>query len=88
MIEYCITKYKGSIMVATVRLDENLTITLNKVSKILHKKKSDVIREAIKFYALNVEKSAKSRMLNAIEKTKDIDKKDFTDFEGTLDDGL
>jgi len=75
-------------MVATVRLDENLTITLNKVSKILHKKKSDVIREAIKFYALNVEKSAKSRMLNAIEKTKDIDKKDFTDFEGTLDDGL
>ncbi|MBT5935142.1 CopG family transcriptional regulator [Sulfurimonas sp.] len=75
-------------MVATVRLDENLTTTLNKVSKILHKKKSDVIREAIKYYALNVEKGAKSRMLTAIGKTKEIDKKDFKDFEGTFDDGI
>ena len=28
-------------MVATVRLDDNLENTLNRVSKILHKKKSD-----------------------------------------------
>ena len=39
-------------MIATVRLDENLENTLNRVSKILDKKKSEVIREAIIFYLL------------------------------------
>ena len=75
-------------MIATVRLDDNLENTLNRVSKILHKKKSDVIREAIIFYSQNIEQNKKSRILNAIEKTKDIDKKDFEDFEGTINDGI
>ncbi|MBE0515603.1 CopG family transcriptional regulator [Sulfurimonas sp.] len=75
-------------MVATVRLDDNLENTLNRISKILHKKKSDVIREAISFYAQSIEKEKKSRILSAIEKTKDIDKKEFKDFEGTTDDGI
>lgn len=75
-------------MVATVRLDDNLEATLNRVSKMLHKKKSDVIREAISFYAQNIEQNKKSRILNAVEKTKDIDKKEFNDFEGTIDDGI
>jgi len=75
-------------MVATVRLDDALETTLNRVSKMLHKRKSDVIREAISFYAQNVEQNKKSRILNAIEKTKNIDKKEFKDFEGTLDDGI
>jgi len=47
-----------------------------------------VRREAISFYAQDVEKNKKSRMLNAIEKTKDRDKKDFYDFEGTTCDGI
>jgi predicted transcriptional regulator len=75
-------------MIATVRLDDNLETTLDRVSKILHKKKSDVIREAISFYAHSIEQNKKSRMLNAIEKTKDIDKIEFNDFEGTTDDGI
>ena len=75
-------------MVATVRLDKDLETTLNKVSKILHKKKSEVIREAISFYAQNVEKNRKSRILSAVEKTKNIDKKEFEIFEGTTDDGI
>jgi len=75
-------------MVATVRLDENLEDTLNRISKILHKKKSDVIREAIRFYAENIEQNQKSRILNAIEKTKEIDKKEFKDFEGVMSDGM
>jgi predicted transcriptional regulator len=75
-------------MIATVRLDDNLENTLNRVSKILNKKKSDVIREAISFYAQSIEKEKKSRILSAIEKTKDIDKKEFKDFEGTTDDGI
>ena len=75
-------------MIATVRLDENLENTLNRVSKILDKKKSEVIREAIIFYSQKVEQNKKNRLLNAIEKTKDIDKKEFSDFEGTIDDGM
>ena len=75
-------------MIATVRLDENLENTLNRVSKILDKKKSEVIREAIIFYSQKVEQNKENRLLNAIEKTKDIDKKYFEDFEGTTNDGF
>lgn len=75
-------------MIATVRLDDNLENTLNRVSKILHKKKSDVIREAISFYAQNIENENKSRILQAIQKTKNIDKKVFQDFEDTTNDGF
>ncbi len=75
-------------MIATVRLDENLENTLNRVSKILDKKKSEVIREAIIFYSQKVEQNKKNRLLNAIEKTKNIDKKYFEDFEGTTNDGF
>ena len=75
-------------MLATVRLDDNLENTLNRVSKILHKKKSDVIRDAITFYAQNIEENKKSRILSAVEKTKNIDKKEFKDFEDISDDGL
>ncbi|MFW2352971.1 CopG family transcriptional regulator [Aliarcobacter butzleri] len=75
-------------MIATVRLDDNLEKTLNRVSKIVQKKKSDVIREAIIFYSQNIEQNKKSRILKAIEKTKDIDKKDFQNLEGTINDGI
>ncbi|MCD6173604.1 MAG: ribbon-helix-helix protein, CopG family [Sulfurimonas sp.] len=75
-------------MTATIRLDSNLENTLNKLTNVLHKKKSDVIREAISFYAQNIEKKQRSRILNAVEKTKDIDKEEAKDFEGTLNDGI
>ena len=75
-------------MVATVRLDDNLENTLNRVSKILHKKKSDVIRDAITFYAQNIEENKKSRILSAVARTKNIDKKEFKDFEDISDDGI
>ena len=75
-------------MVATVRLDKNLENKLSKVAKLLHKKKSDVIREAITFYAQSVENNNKSRILSAVEKTKDIDKTEFKYFESTQNDGI
>lgn len=75
-------------MTATVRLDNGLEDKLSRLSAILNKKKSDIIRDAINFYANNIEKDKKSRMLKAIEKTKDSDKNEFNDFEGTLNDGL
>lgn len=75
-------------MTATVRLDDTLESTLTRLSTVLHKKKSDVIRDAISFYAQNIEKNQKSRILNAVEKSKDIDKKEFKDFETTTNDGI
>jgi len=75
-------------MTATVRLDDTLEVTLNRLSNILHKKKSDVIREAISYYAKNVEKTKKSRILDAVEKIKDADKNEFNIYESTLNDGI
>lgn len=75
-------------MIATVRLDEILENKLNTLASALHKKKSDVIREAIEYYAISVEKSKKSRILKAVEKTKNADKDEYKNLEGTLSDGL
>ena len=75
-------------MTATVRIDDTLEDKLNKLTKTLHKKKSDVIREAINYYADNIEKTQKSRILKAVEKTKEVDKKEYKTFEGTIDDSL
>ena len=72
-------------MTATVRLDEKLEFKLNNLANTLHKKKSVIIREAIEQYVNNVE-AKKSKMQLAIEKTKDIDKKEFSDFEDTIND--
>lgn len=75
-------------MTATVRLDDALEDKLSRLSTILHKKKSDIIRDAISFYAQNIEKDKKSRIQKAIEKTKNADTNILNDFEGTLDDGI
>lgn len=75
-------------MTATVRLDDNLEEKLNNLSNTLHKKKSDVIRDAISFYFSNIENSKKNRMLNAVNKVIDSDKKEYKSFEGTLSDGI
>lgn len=74
-------------MTVTVRLDEKLESKLNNLANTLHKKKSVIIREAIEQYVNNVE-AKKSKMQLAIEKTKDIDKKEFSDFEDTINDGM
>ncbi len=75
-------------MTVSVRLDDVLEDTLNRLSTVLHKKKSDVIREAISYYAKSVDQDKKSRILRAVEKTKHIDEKEYQYFEGTLDDGI
>ncbi|MDD3342366.1 MAG: CopG family transcriptional regulator [Sulfurospirillaceae bacterium] len=75
-------------MIATVRLDEALESKLEYLAKTLHKKKSDVIREAIAYYSNTIDKRKKSRMLAAVEKTKRADKQTYNDFEGTMNDGM
>jgi len=75
-------------MTATVRLDDVLEDKLTRLSTVLQKKKSDIIRDAINFYAQNIEKDKKLRIKKAIEKTKNVDKNEFNDFQETLDDGI
>lgn len=75
-------------MTATVRLDDALTDKLNTLSVTLHKKKSDVIRDAILFYAKNIESNKKSKLLKAVEKVKDLDRKVYEEMDGTLLDGI
>lgn len=73
---------------ATVRLNDELEKTLNSVAKSLHKKKSDIIREAILFYAKSLESSKKSRLQNAINKTSKHDFNEYKNMENTLNDGI
>jgi predicted DNA-binding protein len=62
---------------------------LNVNKTTLHNwKKNDIIREVIEQYVNSIEKAKKSKMQLAIEKTKDIDKKEFSDFEDTINDSM
>lgn len=75
-------------MTATVRLDKTLEEKLDFISQSLHKKKSDIIRDAISYYADSIQNTQKSRILNAVAKTKEADSSENAEFEGTLNDGL
>jgi len=75
-------------MVATVRLDSELEEVLNSIAKKFHKKKSDVIREAISFYAKSLEKNQKTRLQEAMQKTSMSDFKEYKELEGSLDDNF
>lgn len=75
-------------MVATVRLSTELEETLNNISQKMHKKKSDIIRDAISFYAQSLEDSKKARLQEAIDKTQDMDYNEYKSMEESLNDGL
>ncbi len=75
-------------MVATVRLDDVHENKLEKVAELLHKKKSDVLRDALDYYADYVLNSKKRRILKAVEKVKEADALEAKELEGTLNDGL
>ena len=75
-------------MTATVRLNDDFTKKLENLSNILHKKKSDIIRDAITFYAKSIENSQSNKIKNAIQKTKQVDLKLNREFESTLDDNI
>ena len=75
-------------MVTTVRLDEKSEHELNRLVNTLNKKKSEIIREAISFYATNIEEAKKERMRRAIGKSKEADFKLYKEFEDILDESL
>jgi len=67
-------------MVATVRLDKKVENSLNNLTKELNKKKSDVIRDAINYYAFMIESKKKTKLRDAVLKTKDADRKILAEF--------
>ncbi|MCD6259417.1 MAG: CopG family transcriptional regulator [Helicobacteraceae bacterium] len=71
-------------MIATVRLNSEMEELLNSISTKFHKKKSDVIRDAIKYYAQNLEKNQKTRLQKAMAKTMKSDMKEYKEIEGSL----
>jgi len=75
-------------MTATVRLNDELSEKLETLSEVLHKRKSDIIREAITLYAESVEKNKRSRIRSAVAKVKEADSTLYHDFEESIDDGL
>lgn len=75
-------------MVATVRLDDAHENKLEKVAELLHKRKSDVLRDALDYYADYVLSAKKRRILNAVEKVKEADALEAKAMVGTLSDGL
>ncbi len=75
-------------MTASVRLDKTLEEKLDIISQSLHKKKSDIIRDAISYYEDSIQNTQKSRILKAVAKTKEADSSENAEFEGTLNDGL
>ncbi|MDF1883975.1 CopG family transcriptional regulator [Sulfurimonas sp. SAG-AH-194-C21] len=75
-------------MLATVRLNSEMEEILNSLTQRFHKKKSDVIREALRFYADELNKNQKTRMQKAMAKTAKSDFKEYKILEETVDDGL
>ena len=75
-------------MIATVRLNDDFTKKLENLSSVLQKKKSDVIRDAISFYSKNIENSQKNKIKNAINKTKEADKRLNNELESILNDNI
>ena len=75
-------------MLATVRLNDELEELLNSLTQRFHKKKSDVIREAIRFYAAELDKTQKTRMQKAMQKTANSDFKEYKQLEEAINDGL
>ncbi len=75
-------------MVTTVRFDSERAKTLEKMTTLLHKKKSEVIREALDFYAEHILQSRESRIAKAAQKVAKADAQEMKIWDTIVDDGL
>jgi len=75
-------------MVASFRIDNQLSEILNSLVFDMKKQKSEIIRDSIKFYAENIKAKQKSRLQKAIQKTAKADMREYKIFEETINDGL
>ena len=75
-------------MVTTVRFDSDRAEKLEKMTALLHKKKSEIIREALDYYASYVLQNRKHRIVEAAKKVSKADAKELENWEITIHDGL
>lgn len=75
-------------MVTTVRFDEKRAKTLERMTTLLHKKKSEVIREALDYYAAHILQNRESRIAKAARKVAEADTEEMKIWDTTVDDGL
>jgi predicted transcriptional regulator len=75
-------------MTATVRLDKEHEKELNEMAALFHKKKSDMLREALDFYVDHILSEKRRRILAAVEKVDTSDAAENEAWEEALDDGL
>jgi predicted transcriptional regulator len=75
-------------MMATVRLDEEHEKKLKEAAAFLHKKKSEILREALDFYVDHIFSEKRRRILSAVEKVKTADRSENERWNGAAGDGL
>jgi len=75
-------------MTATVRFEKEREKELEYICKLLNKAKSEVIRDAVSFYAKHIVEDKKNRILTAVKKVNLKDSKELKELEDTLDDAL
>jgi len=75
-------------MTASVRLNEQQSNTLERLAASLNRQKSDVLREALAFYASRIDKEKNNRIQSAVQKTRLADRQIYDEIEGTLHDGF
>ena len=73
-------------MQSTIQLDDELIKELNNLSIKLNKKRNSIIKEALKLYTKEIQKS--NNILNAVKKVKEADLKENIALEDTINDGL
>ena len=73
-------------MATTVRLDKQQEEKLAKVANVLHKKKSEVLRDALDYYAEYVISQKKVHFKKIVDKVKEADFEAYKTYEGMIDD--
>lgn len=75
-------------MTTTVRLDDEHECYIKRLTELLHKGKSELIRDAIKFYAESRLNEEKNTFAKAVKKTRSKDADIASEFDGASSDGL
>jgi len=75
-------------MTATVRLNKHQSDTLERLAATLNRQKSEILRDALAFYASRIENEKTHRIQKAVQKTYQADKQIHDEIAGTIHDGL
>ena len=75
-------------MATTGRLDKLLEEKLVKIADVLHKKKSEVLQDALDYYAEYVISQKKVHFKKIVDKVKEADFEAYKTYEGMIDDAF